>query len=164
MSSVAKTLLAVACIASPALANGFEDLDRLDLRVSEFAELSGGKAQPIDRRIKLVSCPEAPVLESGVMGMVVVRCTSKGWRLRVPLLPTGAGSTYSVQAEVNETPLVRKGEAVKVAVVGDAFSVSYEAIAMDNGALGKQVRVKFPTQTSFFTATVIAQGKVQMND
>ena len=53
---------------------------------------------------------------------------------------------------------------MKVAVVGDAFSVSYEAVAMDNGALGKQVRVKFPTQTSFFTATVIAQGKVQMND
>jgi flagellar basal body P-ring formation protein FlgA len=154
-------LFASLLLAAPAIANDFEDFDRLDARIAELAAASGEKADAIDRRIKLARCPEAPALEKSGIGMIAIRCTALGWRLRVP--------TYGAQltpgkTQTTETPVVRKGEAVNVMVVGDDFSVSYVATSMDDGAVGGPVRVKFSTQGAFLTATVTAPGKVQLAD
>jgi flagellar basal body P-ring formation protein FlgA len=159
-NAFASTLL----IATPALANDFEDFDRLDARISELAAASGEKAEAIDRRIKLARCPDAPTLEKGGVGMIAIRCVPLGWRLRVP---TNAAVPVPGQrdiVQIAETRVVRKGEAVNVMVVGDDFSVSYVATAMDDGAVGSSVRVKFSTQSAFMTAKVTAPGKVQMDD
>lgn len=151
------------CVA-PASANDFEDFDRLDVRIAELAAATGEKAGAIDRRIKLARCPEAPALERGGIGAIAVRCAALGWRLRVPTNVAVADPAARGLAQIAETPVVRKGEAVNVMIAGDNFSVSYVATAMDDGAVGSSVRVKFSTQGAFLTAKVIAPGKVQMND
>jgi flagellar basal body P-ring formation protein FlgA len=157
-------LFASVLFAAPAIANDFEDFDRLDARIAELAAASGEKADAIDRRIKLARCPEAPALEKGGIGMIAIRCTALGWRLRVPTNAAQANPATRGKVQIAETPVVRKGEAVNVMVVGDDFSVSYVATAMDDGAIGSSVRVKFSTQGAFLTATVTAPGKVQMAD
>ena len=158
--ALASTLL----IATPALANDFEDFDRLDARIADLASATGEKAEAIDRRIKLARCPDAPALEKGGIGMIAVRCAALGWRLRVPTNAAVSDSAQRGKVQIAETPVVRRGEAVNVMVVGDDFSVSYVATAMDDGAIGSSVRVKFSTQGAFLTAKVTAPGKVQMDD
>lgn len=159
-TALVSTLLA----ATPALANDFEDFDRLDARIAELAAATGEKAGAIDRRIKLARCPEAPVLERGNIGVIAVRCTALGWRLRAPTNAAVADPAARGKVQIAETPVVRRGEAVNVMVVGDDFSVSYVATAMDDGAVGSSVRVKFSTQGAFLTARVTAPGKVQILD
>ena len=151
-------------IAAPTLANDFEDFDALDMRVAELASATGEKAATIDRRLKLARCPEAPALDRGGIGMIAIRCAALGWRLRVPTNAAIADPASRGKVQIAETPVVRRGEAVNVMVVGDDFSVSYVATAMDDGAVGSSVRVKFSTQGAFLTAKVTAPGKVQMDD
>jgi flagellar basal body P-ring formation protein FlgA len=157
-------LASVLLLAAPALANDFEDFDRLDARIAELAAATGEKADAIDRRIKLARCPEAPALQRGSTGMIAIRCAALGWRLRVPTNAALADLAQRGKVQIAETPVVRKGEAVNVMVVGDEFSVSYVATAMDDGAVGSSVRVKFSTAGAFLTATVTAPGKVQIDD
>ena len=160
LTAMAATLM----FAAPALANDFEDFDALDVRIAELAATASEKAATIDRRIKLARCPEAPILERGGIGMIAVRCVPLGWRLRVPTNAFPSDSAQRGIVQIAETSAVRRGEAVNVMVVGDDFSVSYVATAMDDGAVGSSVRVKFSTQGAFMTAKVTAPGKVQMDD
>ena len=159
-SALVTTLL----LATPALASDFEDFDRLDARVADLAAATGEKAEAIDRRIKLARCPDAPALERGSAGMIAIRCAALGWRLRVPTNAMLPDAEQRGKVQIAETPVVRKGEAVNVMVVGEDFSVSYVATAMDDGAIGSSVRVKFSTQGAFLTTKVTAPGKVQMDD
>lgn len=149
--------LAAALLAAPAHAQQYEDLDALDRRIADASGVLGTTAEAIDRRIKLPRCPEAASLDTGASGMIAVRCASLGWRLRVPV------SASIVVSEMAE-PIIRRGQSVAVEIVGDAFSVSYDAVAMDEGAVGKSIRVKFSTNGAFFAATVTGPGKVQMAD
>lgn len=154
-----KILCALAALAAaPASAQQFEDFDALDRRVADAAGAMGVKVDAIDRRIKLPRCPELASLETGSNGMIAVRCVSLGWRLRVP-----ASLPISTPAKV-EAAAVRRGQSVAVEIVGEAFSVSYDAIALDEGAVGKMIRVKFSTNGAFFAATIMGPGKVQMAD
>jgi flagellar basal body P-ring formation protein FlgA len=157
-------LVATLLITAPAMANDFEDFDALDVRIAELAASAGEKAAAIDRRIKLTRCPEAPAVERSGIGMIAVRCGPLGWRLRVPTNAAVSDPGQRGIVQIAETPVVRRGEAVNVMVVGDDFSVSYVATAMDDGAVGSSVRVKFSTQGAFMTAQVTAPGKVQMDD
>ncbi len=159
-TAVAATLI----LAAPALANSFEDFDTLDARIAQLAAATGEKADAIDRRLKLARCPEAPMLERSNIGMITIRCASFGWRLRVATTPVFVGAVQRGAVQIAEAPVVRKGEAVNVMVVGDDFSVSYVATAMDDGAVGSSVRVKFSAQSAFLTAKVTAPGKVQIDD
>ena len=159
-TALVSTLLA----AAPVLANDFEDFDRLDARIAELAAATGEKAGAIDRRIKLSRCHEAPSLERAGIGVIAVRCAALGWRLRVQTNAAVADPAQRGKVQIAETPVVRRGEAVNVMVVGEDFSVSYVATAMDDGAVGSSVRVKFSTQAAFLTAKVTAPGKVQMDD
>jgi flagellar basal body P-ring formation protein FlgA len=149
-------LISTALLAAPALANDFEDLALLDQRVADMAASVQASAEPIDRRIKLRRCPETALLET-VPGMIAIRCAPLGWRLRVAL----QGGTAAAKVEM---PIIRRGEAVNVMIVGDDYSVSYDGTAMDDGGVGKSIRVKFSTQGAFLTATVTAPGKVQIKD
>jgi flagellar basal body P-ring formation protein FlgA len=149
-------LLGAALTASPALAAEFEDFDLLDQRVAELAATAQAVATPIDRRIKLRACPESATLEA-TPTMIAIRCASLGWRLRVPL----QNATAAVKTA---SPVIRRGEAVNVMIVGESYEVSYDGTAMDDGPIGANIRVKFPAQASFLTGTVTAPGKVQIND
>jgi flagella basal body P-ring formation protein FlgA len=160
MTRFATVLASTLLCAAPALAQDFEDFDRLDARIADAANAMGVKAETIDRRIKLPRCPEAAMLDTGGNTMIAVRCLSLGWRLRVPAV----SAPGPISQNKAEPFAIRRGEGVNVMIVGDSFSVSYDATAMDDGAVGKPIRVKFSSGGTFLTATVIAPGKVQMAD
>ena len=145
-------LLPLALLAAPLSAQQFEDIAALDVQVAAVAEA----AQPIDRRLKLARCPENVVIDLPALGAVALRCKSLGWRIRVPLV-------QSAKAESPSDIIIRRGDAVEVISSGNGFEVSTSGTAMEDGSLGKGIRVKSSTGTTTMLGTVTAAGTVQIN-
>lgn len=139
-----------------------EDLDALDARIAVFLggtpADAGVRAQALDRRLRLVRCPEGAMFEAPAMGAVGVSCPSKGWRLRVPL--TAPFAAAAPQAEV----VIRKGDAVELAYGGAGFDILTTATAMEDGRAGGMVRVKTPTGAAVVTARVRGPGAVAIGN
>jgi flagellar basal body P-ring formation protein FlgA len=145
-------LLPIALLTTPLSAQQFEDIPALYVQVAAVAEA----AQPIDRRLKLAQCPESVVIDPPALGAVALRCKSLGWRIRVPL----------VQSTKGESPLeiiIRRGDAVELISGGDGFEVSTRGTAMEDGRVGKGIRVKSSTAAAVTLGTVTAACTVQMN-
>lgn len=128
-------------IAAPAQAQSLADLGAIDRAVAEFTGtapgITGGAAQPVDRRLRLAACT-AP-LALGWYGarrdMVEVRCpAAPGWRIYVPL----AGGGRAVAA----APLVERGDGVTIAVIGEGFTVAQPGEALESGAEGAWIKVR----------------------
>ncbi len=125
--------LLLAALAVPALGQSLTDLTELDRQVSTFA---GQPAAPVDRRLRLAHC--AAPLALGWYGTgrqsVQVRCpVPGGWTLYVPLTAATAAG---------EPPVVRRGDAVVIAVGGAGFAVSQPGEALEAGAQGDWIRVR----------------------
>lgn len=157
------TALALLLAASPALAQGFENLDRLegDLIAQLGAGIGepGGPAAGIDRRLKLAACPTRPAFDAPAMNAVAIRCAETGWRIRVPLTrgDTAAGTTAAA------APVVLRGDAVSVIAAGRGFTVSQAGVAQENGAPGARIRVKMDPRKPPIYAEVVAQGEVRIS-
>lgn len=156
-------LLALA-IAAPAMAQSFENLDALEMRVS--AELGagigepGGPARPLDRRLHLAPCPELAVIDAPALGAVAVRCPSVGWRIRIPLMAGGASA--SLAAATPAEPIIRRGDQVEVVVLASSFSVTTTGIAEQDGAPGDRIRVRTERRSAPFTGQVMDDGRVAL--
>jgi flagellar basal body P-ring formation protein FlgA len=144
--------LPLALFAAPLNAQQFEDIAALDAIVATVAEA----AQPIDRRLKLGRCPENVAIDPPALGAVALRCKSLGWRIRVPLV-------QSAKAETASEIIIRRGDAVEVISGGNGFEVSTSGTAIEDGRLGKAIRVKSSTGTATTLGTVTAAGTVRMN-
>lgn len=127
----------------------FEDLDQLDARVAAL-----GAAAPVDRRLKLSRCPQ-PV-EIGEIGgnAVAVRCPTLGWRILVPL---------KADAQNASEPDIRKGDVVDLAVDGAGFSVSASATALEDGRVGRSIRVRTSPENAPVSAAVLGAGRARIN-
>jgi len=135
-----------------AAAQGFENLDAIDLRLAE----AGYQAQPVDRRIRLRACPVALTIDAPALGAIAIRCPSLGWRIRVPLIGGGTMRTSEI--------LVRRGDLVELAYTGAGFDVLTSATTQEDGQMGSIVRVKTLTGTPIVSARVIGPGRVVIAD
>ena len=145
---------------APAFA-AFEDLDALQTRVVAALGAGigepGGPSTPIDRRMKLASCPEAAVIEAPTYGAATIRCEPLGWRIRVPLVRSAAIQAGAVaQAE----PVVRKGDQVELRAAGGEFQVSTTVVAEEDGAPGDRIRVRGELKAPSIIAEVDGPGRV----
>ncbi len=130
----------------------FEDIGALDRQIATIAA-----AQPIDARLKLARCPEKAIIAAPVGGAVVVRCAVLGWRIWVPL----------TQAALSSRPKelrIHKGDTIELIIDSEGFEVSSQAIAMQDGAIGDDVRVKTLTAAVILTGTVTPRGTVRILD
>lgn len=133
----------------------YQNLAELDARIA--AMIGGnGTSVPIDPRIKLAKCGIAPEISPVSSGAMAVRCPDKGWRLAV------AVNGVSTQAAVVET-VVHRGDTVEVLARGNGFSVSSTGLAMDEGAVGRTIRVKMPTSSAPLSATITRAGVVSIS-
>jgi flagella basal body P-ring formation protein FlgA len=133
-----------------AAAATYQDLDALDARIA--STLDGAQSPvPIDRRIRLASCPEEPEISPVAAGAVSVRCGPLGWKIRVAV---NGSSPAAVPAAI----VVRRGDPVEIIARGAGFSVSSSGTALDEGSAGKTIRVKIPTSTSPVPAVVVRAG------
>lgn len=175
-----KWIIAAALLAPvPAVAQQFENLDRLDsiVAMSVGANIGqpGGPSAPVDRRLKLAACPQVPQVSGPVFGAAMVECKAIGWRIRVPLLPGGgvqgapamtvAGNGYGRPfAALAQAPqmVVKKGDPVQLIAGGPSFSVSRAMIADEDGAVGQTIRVRQDRKSDPVLAQVVETGIVRI--
>jgi len=128
------TPLLLTALASPALAQGFADLDEVDRQVSAFV---GQPAPPVDRRLRLARCTAPLALDwyGSVRQAVQVRCPSAGgWTLYVTM-PAAAASAAA-------PPLIQRGDSVTIQVGGEGWAVSQPGEALEPGAAGTWIKVR----------------------
>jgi flagella basal body P-ring formation protein FlgA len=126
----------------------------------------GGPMVPIDRRMRLVACPIGIQVDPPTAGAVTVRCTTAGWRLRVPLMrqspstANGGGSGDQTGAFGNAD--IRKGDPVQLVAQGSSYSISVDATAMEDANIGNRIRVSTTSKGSTVFAEVIDVGRVRL--
>ncbi len=98
-------LVATPLMAAPTA--GFEDLDKLEARVIAAVGAGigepGGPQRPIDRRLRLASCPNAPMIAMSFTGAATLECEAIGWRIHVPLARTMIASPAAAAARVKDS-------------------------------------------------------------
>jgi flagella basal body P-ring formation protein FlgA len=154
--------LAAVTAAAPAVAETFENIDRLEARLIGALDANigepGGPAAPIDRRLRLAPCPQPATIDPPALGAVALRCPAVGWRIRVPLVRTGSASPMMAKA----APVVRRGDPVELTAGSRGFSVSAQAIAQEDGSTGDRIRIKTDPKSAPIFAEVVAPGIVRM--
>jgi flagellar basal body P-ring formation protein FlgA len=160
LTVLAVLLGATAVTPAPAAAPALEDLAYLDARIAVFlggtSAEAGQRAQPVDRRLRLLACAQGVLFDPPSMGAISAYCPTRGWRVRVPLI----GGSVEEVAEV----VVRRGDAVQLAYAGAGFDVTTSATALEDGRTGGVVRVKAPTGAATVTARVRGPGLVAIGD
>jgi flagella basal body P-ring formation protein FlgA len=158
---IATTLLTLA-LPQPVFAQTFQDPAAIDLAVVTATGAAigqvGGAITPVDRRLKLAACPDILQTDAPVLGAIAIRCPARGWRIRVPLINAPAIAPASEPAAI----IVKRGENLELRVKGSGFEVTSTAVALEDGANGKSIRVKLPTSPVPVVATVIGPSVVQI--
>jgi flagella basal body P-ring formation protein FlgA len=165
-------VLAAGLAATPAAAQSFQSIDAVEEQV--VAALGapigqpGGPARPIDRRLKLTSCPAPVIVEPAVLGAVTVRCQQIGWRLRVPVLqgpgeaPVATASNSLPTRVARAEPIIRRGDPVSLVVSTGSFTVSRQAVAEQDGAPGDRIRVRTEPRKPPIIGQVLPDGRVAL--
>lgn len=150
--------------ATPAFGQAFENLEMLENRVSAALGAGvgepGGPVRPIDRRLRLMPCPTPAEIDPPAMGAVAIRCETRGWRIRVPLVAGALAAPGAAQARA--APIVRRGDQVQVVALAASFSVSTLGIAEQDGAPGERIRVRTERRATPFVGEVLPDGRVAL--
>lgn len=170
-------LAAALCGMSPLAAQSAlppaQDLGQLErmvvASVGADVGMPGGPMAPIDRRMRLAACPGAIQIDPPSASSVTVRCTTSGWRLRVPLMRSAMAMNASAAigggndgAAASANAAVRKGDPVQLVAQGSSFSISVDATAMEDADIGRRVRVATNSKGSTIFAEVIDVGRVRL--
>lgn len=152
MASILRQLATgVLLMAGEARAEGWQNLDAVDAAVVAAV---GSGARPVDRRMKLASCPDAVTVGAVIAGSVTVTCVGLGWRIRVPV----AVSMVAVAGPI----LMRKGDPVSVVIGAAGFSASVSGVADGEGRLGDRVRVRTGSGVALVVGLVADPGTVRI--
>lgn len=159
-------LAACAALASPATAQqANEDWQTIDVLTDMVASAMGRTATPVDRRIKLARCPEQASVTAVDAHTLAVRCNSLGWRLRVPMTgPADAVTPASFARPAAAAPVIRRGDNVRVTIDTESFSISYAAIATEDGRVGETIALRGSDAKSMLSAVVTGAGRARIAD
>ena len=159
-------LLLTAVIAAPVSAQGFENLEMLDSRISAALGAGigepGGAATPVDRRLHLAACPQPVEIAEPAMGAVTVRCQPLGWRIRIPLVGGGQASASATPATARAAPTIRRGDQIQLVAISNGFTVSTLAVADQDGAPGDRIRVRTEHRSAPVIGMVLEDGRVAL--
>ena len=141
-----------------------EDWQAIDALTNMVAAAMGQSAAPIDRRIKLARCPEQASVTAIDAQTLAVRCASLGWRLRVAMSgPAGQAMAPAAFARpAASAPVIRRGDNVRVSIDASSFSISYAAVAMQDGRVGETIALRGNDAKSPLSATVTGPGRASL--
>ena len=109
----------------------------------------GGARLPVDRRMRLNPCGMPLQLEwyGKTRESVQVLCPDAGWRIYVAVAQVAQASRPGQAGGGADTDeiVVSRGETVSIVVEGGGFSLSRQAVAMEEGSVGAWIKVR-PTQ------------------
>lgn len=164
-SAVLATTLLAAALPAPTQAQAAnEDWQRIDTLTAMVAGAMGRSASPIDRRIKLARCPEQATVTPIDGQALAVRCPSLGWRLRVPMSgPAEAAPTAASQAKPAGAPAIRRGDNVRVTIETASYSISYAAVATQDGRVGETIALRGNDAKNMLSATVVGPGRARLD-
>jgi flagella basal body P-ring formation protein FlgA len=99
-------------------------------------------------------------VRAGVLQNEVARSVDQvvGMQLRHP---AAAGQPLRL-AELMRPPLVQRGATVRIELSAGGLSVTGQAVALDDGADGEQIRVQNQTSHAFLFAQVVGPGQVRV--
>lgn len=155
--------------ATPVVAHSqpaIEDWQTIDTLTAMVANAMGRNATPVDRRIRLARCPEQATVTAIDAQTLAVRCASLGWRLRVAMTagadaaPVAIGPARSAAS----APVIRRGDNVRVTIDTESFSVSYAAVATQDGRVGDTIALRGNDAKSMLSATVTGPGRARLSD
>lgn len=160
-------LVLLAC--APALAQSAlppaQDLNQLEQIVVTTlgADIGqpGGPMARIDRRMRLAACPIGIQVDPPSAGAVTVRCTTAGWRLRIPLTRAVDGS-FGSQSALARPADIRKGDPVQLVARSSSFSISVDGTALEDANIGNRVRVVTNSKGSTIFGEVVDVGRVRL--
>jgi len=166
-------LVSSALAAAPAAANAPMDPAEIDRAVAQFTGAGigqpGGARLPVDRRMRLNPCGSPLLLEwyGKARDSVQVQCPDAGWRIYVAVAQTRQASAAGQpgRADAGGEIVVSRGETVSIIVAGGGFSLSRQAVAMEEGAVGAWIKVR-PTQDKRadpVRAQVVRPGQVAVS-
>jgi flagella basal body P-ring formation protein FlgA len=161
-----RALPLLALLAAPAAAAPFQNIDALETRLINALGAGigepGGPATPIDRRLKLATCPGAVQIDPPAMGAVALRCAAANWRIRVPITRLAGTQANAGAIGTKADLVVRRGDPVDLVAETGGFSVSVAATAQEDGAPGSRIRVKADGRNGPVFAEVIDAGRVRL--
>lgn len=153
MTNFRRALMLAACFPDSALAGAFHDPAAIDASIVEALTGSGITARPVDRRLKLATCPEALQVDPPVLGAIAVRCAALNWRVRLLVDNVVRGATPVV---------IRRGDPVSVNFVAPGFSVTTSGIAESEARAGERVRVRVEQKADPVMGEAIDVGSVRV--
>ena len=160
-----RLVLLSAVWAAPVAAQGFENLEMLDSRISAALGAGigepGGAATPLDRRLHLAACPQPVEIAEPVMGAVTLRCQPLGWRIRVPLVGNGQAAA-AAPAVARAAPTIRRGDQIQLVAISNGFTVSTLAVADQDGAPGDRIRVRTEHRSAPIIGMILEDGRVAL--
>jgi flagella basal body P-ring formation protein FlgA len=170
--------IAAMFVASPALAQSFQDTKLLDNAVAGFTGRAigdeGGARTPVDTRLKLATCAMISLSwRTEQHDSVVVTCPQPEWRIFVPVriaapppfapklpAPAATPAPAPVAAPVAKPVIViKRGDPVSVTAGTDGFSVTRDGIAMSDAAAGARVLIKVQDGKPPIQAIAVEPGK-----
>ena len=154
---------AVVAVPSATAQQASEDWQTIDMLTQAVANAMGRTATPIDRRIKLARCPEQASVTAIDAQTLAVRCASLGWRVRVPMSGR-ASATSAGFAAPSTAPVIRRGDTVRVTLESETFSVSYSAIANQDGRVGESIALRGNDPKTILSAIVTGPGRARLQD
>lgn len=157
-------LAAAIAVPPPAAAQqASEDWQTIDMLTQAVANAMGRTAVPIDRRIKLARCPEQASVSAIDTQTLAVRCASLGWRVRVAMSgPVGAAPASAGFAVPSSAPVIRRGDTVRVTLESATFSVSYSAVANQDGRVGETIALRGNDPKAVLSAIVTGPGRARL--
>jgi len=118
----------------------FHDLAALEAEASAVA----GAPVTIDRRLRLAQCEADPAIARSSTGLSI-ECTTPTWRIFV--------------ASQRLAPVIRRGDAVSIAVKGPGFDVTVDGTAETDATPGSRLRVR-DRSGGHLTAIVQSDGSL----
>jgi flagella basal body P-ring formation protein FlgA len=166
LTRLAAGAVAVSLAAQAQAQQGNEDWQTIDVLTEMVANAMGRSATPVDRRIKLARCPEQASVTAVDAQTLAVRCASLGWRLRVPMTgPADASpATASFARPAASAPVIRRGDNVRVTIETESYSISYAAVATQDGRVGETIALRGNDAKSTLSATVTGPGRARLDD
>ena len=158
-------------LATPALAQPFQDTAGLDRAVTAFTGRplgeAGGARATIDTRLRLARCPTVSIAwRTDAHDAVVITCTGPDWRIFVPVIaaaaPVATAATGSQPRTAALPAVIRRGDPVTIEAGNDGFSITREGIAMGDAAPGARVLIRVGEARQPVQAVAIESGRATL--
>ncbi|TPG20615.1 hypothetical protein EAH87_08820 [Sphingomonas koreensis] len=166
-------MLPLLLIPAPVAAQAaFQDTAGLDRAVASFTGHgvgeTGGARTTIDGRLKLAQCPTVALSWHGLnRDSVMITCSGPDWHVYVPVqqaapTPISPSISPAVTLPAKAEIVIKRGDPVMVEASDSGFSISREAIAMGNAAVGDRFMAKGDGDKAPFQAVAVESGRATL--